>query len=174
MALIFDFVYFFINYVVAFLPSRKLRSIIYFILSKGKISLQSTIAMNVKILDIRGVIIKKNSNINAGSILDGRGATLTISENVDIASNVSIWTCQHDVNTHSTNCSDVHVGKNVWIASGSTVLPNVTIGDNSVIASSSVVSRSVYKNTLSGGIPAKKIRDIKRDIKKLDPIRRFR
>jgi acetyltransferase-like isoleucine patch superfamily enzyme len=56
---------------------------------------------------------------------------------------------------------DVNIGHNVWIGYGACVLRGVTVGDNSVIGTSSVVTCDVPANTVVGGIPAKLIR--KRD-----------
>lgn len=41
-----------------------------------------------------------------------------------------------------------------------TILPGVTIGENSVIAAGAVVSRDVPDNVVAGGIPAKIIKTI--------------
>jgi acetyltransferase-like isoleucine patch superfamily enzyme len=53
---------------------------------------------------------------------------------------------------------DVNVGHNVWIGYGACVLRGVTVGDNSVIGTSSVVTCDVPANAVVGGIPAKLIR----------------
>lgn len=52
----------------------------------------------------------------------------------------------------------VHIGSNVWVTSRCTILGGVTIGDNSVIAAGSVVTRDIPANCLAGGNPAKVIR----------------
>ena len=52
----------------------------------------------------------------------------------------------------------VIIGNNVWIGSRATVLPGVTIGDNSVVASGSVVTKSVPANAIVGGNPARVIK----------------
>ena len=52
----------------------------------------------------------------------------------------------------------VKIGNNVWIGTGSIILPGVTIGDGSIIAAGSVVNKSVPKNCIYGGNPAKLIR----------------
>jgi acetyltransferase-like isoleucine patch superfamily enzyme len=53
---------------------------------------------------------------------------------------------------------DVNVGHNVWIGYGACVLRGVTVGDNSVIGTSSVVTCDVPANAVVGGIPARLIR----------------
>jgi acetyltransferase-like isoleucine patch superfamily enzyme len=53
---------------------------------------------------------------------------------------------------------DVEIGHNVWIGYGACVLRGVTVGDNSVIGTSSVVTDDVPANAVVGGIPAKLIR----------------
>ena len=54
----------------------------------------------------------------------------------------------------------IHIGKNVWIGANSMVLPGVTIGDGAVIAAGAIVTKDVPANTIFGGIPAKKIKNI--------------
>jgi len=53
---------------------------------------------------------------------------------------------------------DVRVQNNVWIGYGACVLRGVTVGDNSVIGTSSVVTRDVPANAVAGGIPARVLR----------------
>jgi len=53
---------------------------------------------------------------------------------------------------------DVRVGHNVWIGYGACVLRGVTVGDNSVIGTSSVVTKDVPENAVVGGTPARVIR----------------
>ncbi len=53
---------------------------------------------------------------------------------------------------------DVHVGHNVWIGYGACVLRGVSIGDNAVIGTSSVVTRDVPCNAVVGGVPARLLR----------------
>jgi acetyltransferase-like isoleucine patch superfamily enzyme len=53
---------------------------------------------------------------------------------------------------------DVHVGHNVWIGYGACVLRGVSIGDNSVVGTNSVVTRQIPENAVVGGVPARVIR----------------
>jgi acetyltransferase-like isoleucine patch superfamily enzyme len=51
----------------------------------------------------------------------------------------------------------VKIGDEVWIGPGSLILPNVTIGNGSVVAAGSVVSLSVPPGTMVQGNPARPI-----------------
>ena len=53
---------------------------------------------------------------------------------------------------------DVRVGHNVWIGYGACILRGVTVGDNSVIGTSTVVTRDVPGNAVVGGVPARVLR----------------
>jgi acetyltransferase-like isoleucine patch superfamily enzyme len=53
---------------------------------------------------------------------------------------------------------DVHVGNNVWIGYGACILRGVTVGDNAVIGTNSVVTKDVPANAVVGGVPARVLR----------------
>ncbi|HEU4598706.1 MAG TPA: acyltransferase [Solirubrobacterales bacterium] len=53
---------------------------------------------------------------------------------------------------------DVEVGNNVWIGYGACVLRGVSVGDNAVIGTNSVVTKDVPANAVVAGIPARIIR----------------
>jgi acetyltransferase-like isoleucine patch superfamily enzyme len=53
---------------------------------------------------------------------------------------------------------DVRVGHNVWIGYGACILRGVTVGENSVIGTSAVVTGDVPANAVVGGVPARVIR----------------
>jgi acetyltransferase-like isoleucine patch superfamily enzyme len=54
----------------------------------------------------------------------------------------------------------VLIRRNAWIGANSTILPGVTVGENAIVAAGSVVTKDVEANTIVGGVPAKKIKDI--------------
>ncbi len=58
---------------------------------------------------------------------------------------------------HPKKDRGISLGKNVWIGANATVLSGVTIGDNSVVAAGSVVTKDVPVNTVVAGCPAKEI-----------------
>jgi acetyltransferase-like isoleucine patch superfamily enzyme len=53
---------------------------------------------------------------------------------------------------------DVRVGHNVWIGYGACILRGVSVGDNSVIGTSTVVTKEVPENAVVAGTPARVIR----------------
>lgn len=54
----------------------------------------------------------------------------------------------------------VIIEKNVWIGEGVVIMPGVTIGENSIIGANAVVTKSVSKNSVFAGIPAKLIKQL--------------
>jgi acetyltransferase-like isoleucine patch superfamily enzyme len=56
------------------------------------------------------------------------------------------------------NDSPVNIGNNVWIGMRSIIMKGVHIGDNSIIAAGSIVTKNVPSNQLFGGNPAKFIK----------------
>lgn len=53
---------------------------------------------------------------------------------------------------------DVRVGHNVWIGYGACLLRGVTVGNNSVIGTNSVVNKDVPSDAVVAGIPARVLR----------------
>jgi acetyltransferase-like isoleucine patch superfamily enzyme len=53
---------------------------------------------------------------------------------------------------------DVIVGSNVWIGYGACILRGVSVGDNSIVGTNSVVTKDVPANAVVAGIPARIIR----------------
>lgn len=53
---------------------------------------------------------------------------------------------------------EIVIGKDVWIGGNCMILAGVRIGDGSVIAAGSVVTRDVPSNAIVGGVPARVIK----------------
>ena len=54
----------------------------------------------------------------------------------------------------------MHICRRAWIGAGATILPGVTIGENSVVGAGSVVTRDVESNIIVAGNPARVIKKI--------------
>ena len=85
-----------------------------------------------------------------------------IGDNVGIGAEVMIWTHGAWLNPlqgYPTDFGPVTIGNNVWLPARSIVLPNVTIGDDTVIGIGSVVNRDIPSGSLAAGAPCKVIKE---------------
>jgi hypothetical protein len=89
---------------------------------------------------------------------------LAIGDDVLIGPNVSLITSGHPLEPSRrrafTTAKPIVIERNVWIAAGATIIGGVTVGENSVVAAGAVVTKSVPRNSLVGGSPARVIRSI--------------
>lgn len=120
------------------------------------------------------VITKPGAQLNIGNNVGISNSTLfctqkiVIEDSVLIGGGCRIW----DTDFHSidpiirANKEDegiskpIIIKKNAFIGGGSVILKGVTIGENSIIATGSVLTKIVPKNQLWGGNPAKFIRNL--------------
>ena len=63
--------------------------------------------------------------------------------------------CQRPADRELVSKGPIHIGKYVWICDGACVLPDVTIGENSIIGANAVVTKNVPPNCVAAGNPAK-------------------
>ena len=111
--------------------------------------------------------------VNGGHLTIGQGGAnvgltimcakeVVIGNGVRIGRDVSIrdWNGPHViVNDSYVNHAPVHIEDHVWITSGCTIMPGVTIGRGSVVAANSTVTKDVPPYTMVGGSPAKVLRE---------------
>lgn len=110
----------------------------------------------------KNITIGKNVFFNIGCSFQDRGG-ISIGDGTMIGMNVTIATLNHGLPLETRNVtfpSPVIIGDNVWIGSNATILPGVTIGDNSVVAAGAVVTKDVPENTVVAGVPAKELKKI--------------
>jgi maltose O-acetyltransferase len=102
--------------------------------------------------------------INAPLFLD-LSAEIRIGNGVSIGHHCVFVTAQHEVGP-STFRAGINTGHPIlvedscWIAARSTILPGVTVGQSSIVASGAVVPDDVPPNALVGGVPARLIRQL--------------
>lgn len=110
----------------------------------------------------RYITIGKNVFINhACSFLDMGG--ITIGDNVLIGPKVNLVSENHPIDPTQRNSligKPIVIKNNAWIGASATILPGITIGENSIVAAGSIVTKDVPDNIIVAGNPAKKIKDI--------------
>lgn len=111
--------------------------------------------------------------VNGGKLTIGQGAAnigltimcakeVTIGNGVRIGRNVSIrdWNGPHVIiNDHYRNHAPVHIEDHVWLCTGCTIMPGVTVGEGSVVAANATVTKDVPPHSLVGGSPAKVLKE---------------
>lgn len=100
--------------------------------------------------------------------MDARGG-LEFGENVNLSSNVSIYTLQHDHRDPYFRCTKqdtkVIIDKYAWLGSNCIILPGVHIGEGAVCCAGCVVTKDVEPYAVVAGIPAKKVNERPKELK---------
>lgn len=116
----------------------------------------------------QNIELGKYSRIGPECHLDGEGG-LIIGEGTILGPKVTILTSSHSYeegNLLPYGFQDVLkpvvIGKGCWLGFGVMIVPGVTIGDGTVVAMGSVVTKSLGSGVLIGGNPAKVIKEIDR------------
>jgi acetyltransferase-like isoleucine patch superfamily enzyme len=108
-------------------------------------------------------LVQHSNNLKLGDRTDIGAFTyinakygVTIEDNVQIGSHCSIYSQSTIDNKRGT----VILKQNCKIGSHSTIMPNIIIGENSIIGAHSFVNTSIPDNTLAYGVPVKCIRNL--------------
>jgi len=87
-----------------------------------------------------------------------------IADDVMIGPNVNIITSGHPLEPSRRRAyietKPIVIEKNVWIATGATIIGGVVVGENSVVAAGAVVTKHVPPNSFVAGVPAKVVRSL--------------
>lgn len=107
------------------------------------------------------------------TILDG--AKVEFGYNVFIAPNCVFSTAGHAIDAEQRGkgleiALPIKVGNNVWFGANVSVLPGVTIGDNTIIGAGSVVNKDIPSGVIAVGNPCRVIREITEKDKEKYPI----
>ncbi len=108
--------------------------------------------------------IGENCWIGRNFTVNGNGKVV-IGDNCDIAPDVSFLTGGHKIGKKERRAGDgesyeIKIGAGSWIGARSTLLGNIEIGTNSVVAACTCVNKNIEPNTLCGGVPAKIIKQL--------------
>ena len=146
------------------IPFHSIRKFFYRLVGM-KIGAGSTLHMMARIYDPRQIKIGEDTLIGERVTLDGRRQLpnsrggLEIGSHVDLASEVMIWTSEHDLTDPNMKAieEEVIVKDYVFIGPRAIILPGVTIGTGAVIAAGAVVTKDVPDKAIVAGTPAKQI-----------------
>ena len=99
----------------------------------------------------------------------------TFGDNVFIAPNCVFSTAGHAIDSEQRSrgleiALPITVGDNVWIGTNVSVLPGVTIGNNTIIGAGSIVNKNIPEGVIAAGNPCKVIRKITEEDKKKYPV----
>ncbi len=152
-------------HLVSTIPSHFVRKKIYQYIFGIRMEKTTVIYKGLTVVDPWKIVIGAGSIIGDDNILDGREG-IFIGDNVNLSSQVRIWTGQHNVQGKKFEYfgKAVHIGNRAWVSGNVTILPGVTIGEGAVIASGAVVTKDVEPFAIYAGIPAEKIGDRNSDI----------
>jgi len=122
-------------------------------------SLNTGRGVSISILKDASLELGQRVYINSDSTIVC-GKHIKIGDNVAISWNVEI--CDYDfhriIREDSTRVAEIAIGHNVLIGRRSMIMKGVKIGDGSVIAAGSVVTRDVPAKCLAAGVPARVIK----------------
>lgn len=154
---------------IKYFPSHVVRNWVYkyiFLINRHP---NSTIYFGCEIRAGYSLHIGKGSIIGDNCILDARQG-IYIGENVNLSSEVHLWTESHDMNDpyfrgSSGKRGAIRIGNRAWLGANVTVLDNVEIGEGAVVCAGAVVTKDVEPFAVVAGIPAKKIGERSHDLK---------
>ncbi len=111
------------------------------------------------------ISIGNRSFLGKGTFIQGSG-TVDIGEDVLIGPYCKIWSSNHafsttkkPINQQGHTFKNVTIGSDVWLGTGVIVLSGCKIGNGSIIAAGSVVTKDVPEYVIVGGNPAHVIKE---------------
>jgi acetyltransferase-like isoleucine patch superfamily enzyme len=125
---------------------------------------------NFRDLPGSGITIGRNSLIGEYSVIRGQGG-VTIGDRVYTSPFSQIIAVNHVFDNpdipfvdQGITAEGIVIEDNVWIGSGAVITDGVRIGKGAVIAAGAVVTKDVPAHTVVGGVPARPIKTIEKNI----------
>lgn len=143
---------------IGYLPSIRLRRIIYKKVFLMKLSPTSIIHGGVEMLSPWNIKIGNYSIIGNECKLDGRQGII-IKDNVNFSTGVWCWTDQHQVNSRDFSSLDKGSGKIIienrcWCGPRSMILPGKHMREGSVLCGNGVLTKDTQAFGIYAGVPA--------------------
>jgi acetyltransferase-like isoleucine patch superfamily enzyme len=107
------------------------------------------------------IIVDERTTMGQVTFLSGEGKTIKVGKDCMFSSEIEVRTTDsHSIITLETNKrinhgEDVFIGDHVWIGKSSRIWKGADIGNDSVIAFNSIVSKHIPANSIAKGSPAK-------------------
>jgi maltose O-acetyltransferase len=151
---------------ISVVPSHFIRNWYYAKIMKFSIGNNSTFLMRCLFDFTKGLRIGENSVVNARCRMDTRGG-IRIGDNVSISSDVTILTADHDMDSpdFAGRNQAVSIEDYVWVGTGAMIMPGVSIGKGAVVAAGAIVTKDVAPYHVVAGIPAKFIKERKKELR---------
>ena len=106
------------------------------------------------------VILGKNIFANHNLTMMSLG-TVTIEDGVMLGPEVGLFTVNHEPkNIRTIMTKEIHIKKNAWIGARVSILPGVTIGENAIVGTGSIVTKDIPDNCVAVGNPARVIKQL--------------
>lgn len=113
----------------------------------------------------QNIVIGANTRVQENCVLwASANSSITIGQYTGLGPGTMVFSSNHRVALDQPYYkqpfieSPVTIGRDVWVGAGCIIVAGVTIGDQSVIAAGSVVTRDVPAHSIAAGVPAKVIK----------------
>ncbi|MEO1051209.1 MAG: acyltransferase [Bacteroidota bacterium] len=150
-----------------------------FVQNKGQIHLEDEVRVwssitQAKIFVEEGGELKVGRNSRINGVHISASSQVIIGENVRMAPySVIIDDDYHDINDHFADgqAKPIIIEDNAWLALRCTILKGVRIGEGAVVAAGALVTKDVPPYTVVAGVPAKVIKKLKDESKKVQQMK---
>lgn len=159
----------FISQIIFMLPRFRvlnyLKSLYLRYCFKAKIGKRVVFYSNIWIFTGRNLTLGDDVDLATGVLITTDGG-VSIGDRTLVGYGTKILSSNHNVPPLPNRIFDsghkkapVTIKNDVWIGANCVILPGVTIGEGSIVAAGSIVTKNVPSNVYVGGIPAKIIKE---------------